>query len=206
MTEDEAQQWIGERFGTGTLERLTAYAELLTAENDRQNLVSPTTIPTLWARHIVDCAQLLDHAPDGWRHWVDIGAGAGLPGLVVAIIAPDRQVTLIEPRRLRADFLAACTDRLQLPNASAVQAKAERASTVAKADVISARAVAGLDMLLAASAGFADRSTTYIFPKGESAKSEVAVASVAWQGVFHVEQSIVDPKSGIVVASGIARR
>ncbi|MES2339845.1 MAG: 16S rRNA (guanine(527)-N(7))-methyltransferase RsmG [Pseudomonadota bacterium] len=207
MTEDEARDWVEQQFGGDAVARLAAYGAILVAENDRQNLISPMTVPTLWPRHIVDSAQLLQLAPADWQHWADIGAGAGLPGLVVAILEPQRQVTLIEPRRLRVEFLKRCADEFALANVVVVQAKAERVR-ISHADVVSARAVAPLDVLLSAStaAGFGDVSTTYLFPKGASANSEVDVASVAWQGAFHVEQSIVDPESGIVVAKGVARR
>lgn len=205
MTEDEAKAWLGQRYDTAAVARVEGYVALLLEEAERQNLISAATIPSLWARHIVDSAQLLDHAPDVWRHWVDIGAGAGLPGVVVAALT-GRQVTLIEPRRLRVAFLERCADSLGLDRMDVVHAKAERVEGVGIADVVSARAVAKLDTLLAGSQGFADTTTTFVLPKGESAQSEVAAAKRTWHGRFHVKHSIVDPASGIVVASGVAAR
>lgn len=204
MTEDEARGWVGSRYSAAVLHRLDTYVALIAAENHNQNLVAPSTIPTIWSRHIVDSAQLLLHAPGYWQYWVDIGAGAGLPGVVIAILT-EKRVTLIEPRRLRADFLKRCAEVLDV-DVAILQAKAEGVSIEQPVDVVSARAVAKLDTLFAASAHFSTKNTTYILPKGEGAKSEVAVARRSWHGTFHVEQSIVDPKSGIVVARGIARR
>ncbi|KQN24920.1 hypothetical protein ASE86_01145 [Sphingomonas sp. Leaf33] len=205
MTEEEAKGWLSERFDAAGVARVERYVALLLQEAERQNLISAATIPSLWARHIVDSAQLLNHAPDDWRHWVDIGAGAGLPGVVVAALT-GRQVTLIEPRRLRVAFLERCADSLGLDRMDVVHAKAERVEGIGIADVVSARAVAKLDALLAASQGFAGKATTFVLPKGESAHSEVAAARPTWHGRFHVKHSIVDPVSGIVVASGVAAR
>ena len=204
MTEDEAKLWVAKKFDAATVERLTHFVDLLLTGTTHQNLIAPSTVDTVWVRHIVDSLQLLDLAPQDWSHWADIGSGAGLPGLVVAT-ACDRQVTLIEPRRLRVEFLNACIAAIELSNVSVIQAKAETAK-LDYADVVSARAVAKLDTLFAGSRRFTSPETLFILPKGESAHSEVATARTSWHGRFHVEQSIVDPKSGIVVARDVTRR
>jgi len=205
VTEDDAKAWIAAKSGADGLSRVADYVDLLIDEAGRQNLISAATVGTVWTRHIVDSAQLLDHAPRDWRHWVDIGAGAGLPGLVVAALV-SRPVTLIEPRKLRVAFLENCASTLGLEHVRVVHAKAERVADIGVADIVSARAVAKIDVLLLAARGFTARSTTFILPKGESAQSEVASAQRTWQGSFHVKHSIVDPTSGIVVASGVAAR
>ena len=205
MTEDDARTWFVARLDGNALNKLEQFADTLVVENDQQNLVAPSTIPTLWSRHLLDSAQLHDFAPPDWQHWVDIGSGAGLPGIVIAILT-GRMVTLVEPRRLRVEFLEKCCDMLQLDTVTVLRARAETADIAEPVDVISARAVAKLDVLLSGSRAFATKATTYVLPKGESAQSEVAAVRRSWQGVFHVKQSIVDPKSGIVVASGVARR
>jgi 16S rRNA (guanine527-N7)-methyltransferase len=108
MTEAEARQWIVDRFGVAREAKLAAFVALLIAESQHQNLVSKSSIGEIWARHIVDSAQLLafaDSASDGL--WIDIGTGAGLPGIVVAILR-DAPVMMIEPRRKRVDFLDRC--------------------------------------------------------------------------------------------------
>lgn len=205
MTEQEAKRWLLKRFDADAIERVAAFVELLLTEAEHQNLISAATIPAVWSRHIVDSAQLLDHAPADWEHWTDIGSGAGLPGLVVAALTM-RRVTLIEPRKLRVDFLRNCADALRLPDVFVVHGKAERVSDIGTVDVVSARAVAKLKVLLAAAKGFTAKTTTFILPKGESAQSEVASARRTWHGQFHVKHSVVDPTSGIVVASGVAAR
>lgn len=204
MTEAEARAWLVVRYPAEAVSRLDRYVTLLLSEASRQNLISTATIDAIWARHIVDSAQLIDHARADWRHWVDIGSGAGLPGVVVAVLTGGR-VTMIEPRRLRVDFLNRCIDDLALDGTSVLQAKAERVD-VDPADVISARAVARLDTLLTATAGFTMPATQFVLPKGQGAQSEVAAARRTWQGKFHVEQSIVDPTSGIIIATQVAPR
>lgn len=206
MTEEDAQAWVTARFGDAVRDRLSRYAELLTEEAARQNLIAASTLPTLWSRHIADSAQLLLHAPAAAGEWIDIGSGAGLPGLVVAL-ASDWRVTLVEPRKLRVAFLERCITDLGLAERVVVApSKVGAVAPAAPAAVISARAVAGLARLIAAAAHLTDGDTLWLLPKGAGAQSEVAEARRSWQGVFHVKPSVVDPMSGIVVASRIARR
>jgi 16S rRNA (guanine527-N7)-methyltransferase len=184
------------------LEKIQAYVALLREESTRQNLISATTLDHLWERHILDSAQLMRFEPRSGASWADIGSGAGLPGIVIACLAAG-PVTLIEPRRLRADFLHRVCDSLRL-NGSVVHGKAER--TVGRYDVITARAVAPLSHLLGISAHLSTKNTVWALPKGRSAAAELAEAQQAWQGVFHVEQSVTDADSRIVVATGVRAR
>jgi 16S rRNA (guanine527-N7)-methyltransferase len=202
MTEDEARDWIIERYGVSRETKLAAFVDHLRSEAAAQNLIAPSTIESIWIRHIIDSAQLIAHAPpDG--PWLDIGAGAGLPGLVIAILR-DAPVELVEPRRLRTRFLEIAAARLELRNVTVTTAKVERTSGAA--GVISARAVANLDQLFRIAAHRADPSTIWILPKGRNAQSEVEAARRSWQGSFHVEPSITAPDSLIVVAQGIRPR
>ena len=96
-----------------TFDRLERFADLLRAESTRQNLISASTLASLWERHIVDGAQLVRFEPKPGATWVDIGSGAGLPGIVIAALVSGR-VTLVEPRRLRAEFLRGVVAELGL--------------------------------------------------------------------------------------------
>jgi len=185
-----------------TLDRLSAYEVLLRDEAERQNLISRSTLNNLWGRHILDSAQLLRCAPSEAR-WCDIGSGAGLPGIVIACLAVGSLVTLIEPRRLRAEFLHRVVAQLSL-NAEVIATKVERAA--GKFDVITARAVARLPVLLEISSHLSTRNTIWALPKGRNALGELAEAEKSWQGVFHVEPSVTDPDSRIIVATGVAKR
>ena len=175
---------------------------MLREEAARQNLVSASTLDRLWDRHILDSAQLARFEPFGGATWVDIGSGAGLPGIVIACLVSG-PVTLVEPRRLRSEFLHKVGESLQL-NVSVVLGRAERAE--GKYDVITARAVASLSQLLKISAHLSTRNTVWALPKGRSAERELAEAQEAWQGAFHVEQSVTDADSQIVVATGVRAR
>ena len=185
-----------------TFEKLEAYAALLRQESSRQNLVSASTLDHLWERHIFDSAQLVRFEPHAGASWADIGSGAGLPGIVIACLVAG-PVTLVEPRRLRAEFLHKVGESLEL-NVSVLAGKAERAG--GKYDVITARAVANLSELLKISAHLSTRKTVWALPKGRSARAELAEAQKAWQGTFHVEQSVTDKDSWIVVGRGVRAR
>lgn len=204
MTEDEAREWIDARFDVSRGTLLAAFCDMVTAEAAVQNLVSASTLQSIWARHIVDSAQLVPMAADYPGNWIDIGSGAGFPGMVVAILT-DRPVTLIEPRRKRAAFLSHVATALGMTDRVTIAAcRAEQVE--AKATVISARAVAALPALLASAQHLSTKNTLWLLPKGQSATEEVATARQTWQGMFHVEHSITDPQSMIITAKGVARR
>jgi 16S rRNA (guanine527-N7)-methyltransferase len=185
-----------------TFEKLERYVALLREENGRQNLISASDLDAIWDRHVVDSAQLVRFEPHSGASWVDIGSGAGLPGIVIAALVSG-PVTLIEPRGLRAEFLHRVVEALNL-NASIFCRKAERAE--GKFDVITARAVARLEELLKISQHLSTRKSLWVLPKGRSAQSELAEARRAWQGVFHVEQSITDADSSIIVGTNVRLR
>lgn len=207
MTEEEARRWVRDRFGVSRETLLDRYAELLRAESRNQNLIAASTLDTLWSRHFVDSAQLVPLTIDGPRGaWVDVGSGAGLPGVVAAILL-DRPVVLVEPRARRAEFLRAVAKELGTGARVTVQAsKIESYRPTDRAAVVSARAVAQLGQLLESTIHCTDPSTIWVLPKGVNAQLEVEAAQHAWQGVFHVEPSITQPDSGIVVARGVRPR
>lgn len=187
-----------------TLSRLDAFAECLIAANDAQNLVSKATIPELWTRHILDSAQLLRFA-DKPESWLDMGTGAGFPGLIVAALSRAK-VTMVEARPLRVEFLRRAAEILALPSSTEIIcAKVERAPQN-RFDVISARAFAPLGRLLSLGVPFSDASTLWVLPKGRNAASELEEQRPLWQGQFRVEPSLTDSEAGIIVASGVSKR
>ena len=203
MTEAEAREWIRARWGVSRETLLAALADLVREECGRQNLIAASTLDHLWARHIVDSAQLLPLADKGEGAWLDIGTGAGFPGMVVSCLH-DRPITLCEPRKRRADFLAEMAAKLGLSNVTIAPCKAERLTGTY--GVVSARAVASMPALFAAADHVTDRKTLWLLPKGQNAREEVASARKTWHGSFHVEQSITQAESMIVVATGVVRR
>lgn len=203
MTEEEARDWATARFGAEAIGRLDHLAALITVESDQQNLIARSTLATIWSRHIVDSLQLAPLAPDQ-GDWLDIGTGAGFPGLALAAALPERRFILVEPRRLRADFLRETAQALSLPQVEVITGKVDNFSQVV--GVISARAVAQVAQIIASAAQCASNETLWLLPKGRSAREEVARAKQRWHGMFHVEQSITDPDSSIVIARGVRAR
>lgn len=200
MIADEAtaQAWIAQRFGAA--ERLEHLVALLRAENAQQNLVSRASLEHVWRRHIVDSAQLLtvsrETVPDGL--WLDLGTGAGFPGLVIAALQPERPVMLVDSRRLRTQWLQRAADALGLDRVRVVLARVEDLPH-AHASVISARAFAPLPRLLDLSARFSTPQTLWLLPKGARARQELAELESRWRHLFHVEQSLTDPEAGVLV-------
>lgn len=185
-----------------TRERLHKYAALLIEENQRQNLIARSTIDDLWQRHIEDGAQLVTFdRPEAT--WLDIGTGAGLPGIVIAILTAN-PILLVEPRRLRADFLQRVIDELDL-RATVIRSKVE-ALRHPPVDIITARAVAAIDRLFDMAAHLSHEGTIWVLPKGRSAKLELEEARETWQGVFRLEPSRTDPDAHILIASRVRRK
>ena len=185
-----------------TMEQLEAYVTLLVDESARQNLIAKSTIGDIWKRHIADSAQLVALAGEG-RNWADIGSGAGLPGLVIAILTRD-PVLLIEPRRLRVEFLDRAARQLGLANVTVAPSKAE--GVRGRFDVITARAVAPAVDLLGISSHLAHRTTRFLLMKGRSAKTELEAVRRAWQGDFRLVSSRTDEEASILVADHVRRK
>jgi 16S rRNA (guanine527-N7)-methyltransferase len=195
---------VGRSVSRETFARLTGYVDLLLEESKRQNLIGRSTVDEIWQRHIADSAQLVSFAPRLDSSWLDIGSGAGLPGIVIAILT-EGSVTLVEPRRLRADFLQRAADALDLGERVAVEAtKVERIAGAF--EVITARAVASLDVLLSISRHLSTDKTLWLFPKGKSARFELDEARRSWQGRFRLEPSVTSREAAILVASGVRRK
>ena len=195
---------IGRSVSRETFDRLAGYVDLLLEESQRQNLIGRSTIDEIWQRHIADSAQLVRFAPRLDSSWLDIGSGAGLPGIVIAILT-EGPVSLVEPRKLRADFLRRAADALDLGERVTVEAaKAERIAGTF--EVVTARAVASLDVLLSISRHLSTDKTLWLFPKGKSAQMELDEARRSWQGEFRLEPSVTSPEAAILAATQVRRK
>lgn len=183
-----------------TAASLNVFKQLVLEENQRQNLISTSTIATFDQRHIDDGVQLAELGQIG--EWCDIGSGAGLPGIVIALVT-GQPMTLIEPRKLRADFLRRVVATLGI-DAEVAETRAERLSC--KFDNITARAVATLPRLLPLAHHLAHPTTRWILPKGRSASNELAEVKRSWQGEFRLVQSQTSAEAMIVVAEGVRRK
>jgi len=205
-SEASARAWLEARpeWDGAAAARLEQLIALLTEENARQNLVSAASLGQVWQRHIVDSAQLLAHVPrETSGLWLDLGTGAGFPGLVIAALRPDLEVAMVESRARRIEWLERARQALGLERARVIGARLELVE-VEPAAVISARAFAPLDKLLALSARLSTSDTKWVLPKGQSAREELA-ALQGWRHTFHVEQSLTDANAGVLVGTLEAR-
>jgi 16S rRNA (guanine527-N7)-methyltransferase len=188
----------------GTLDRLHTYDRLLRQWQKAVNLVAPGTLDEIWHRHFADSAQLVALAPPGARTWLDLGSGAGFPGLVVAIMLAERntgQMTLIESDQRKAAFLGEVARKTGVP-VDIHAARAENTATqtkVAAVDVVTARALAPLPRLLRLAAPYFGPRTTGLFLKGRDVESELEEARAAWSFVCELEPSLTDSEGRIAV-------
>ena len=177
---------------------LERYRVMLDDWNQRMNLIGPATMAVFWSRHALDSAQLIRLAPEA-RTWADLGSGAGLPGLVLAILLKGREgarVHLVESLTKRCRFLSAVVEELDLP-ATVHDARAEDVKIAV--EVVTARAVAALPKLLGFAEPYLKRGARGLFLKGQGAEAELAEARAAgWTLEASLIQSLSDPDGRIV--------
>ena len=200
-TESEARDYVAGLCDEEAMERLDTLCAELVEENTRQNLISKPSEQNIWQRHIADSAQLLGYVPrETFGVWLDLGTGAGFPGIVIAAMRPQMPVVLVESRAKRVDWLGRISAKLGL---SKCRIEGQRLELVEpfEARIISARAFAPLPKLLRLSAPFSTKATTYLLPKGRSAAQELQEMPKATRRMFHVEQSLTDEDAGIIVSA-----
>lgn len=201
QSEDEARAFCEARCDAAAMARIERFIALLAEENERQNLVSAASLGAVWQRHIADSLQLLDHVPRGTANWLDLGSGAGLPGMVIALAQPEVAIALVESRKKRVEWLERLKAEFALEQCTIHGARLESVESF-ETGVITARAFAPLGKLLSLSARFSTRSTSWLLPKGRSGAQELQQQPAAIRAMFHVEQSATDPTAGILVGKG----
>lgn len=203
--ENAAKSWLYGEFSAvprETWQRLAHFEAFLRTESVTQNLVSRATFDNFTLRHVADSAQLLRFAPPNASTWLDLGSGAGFPGLIVALLSI-YEVTLVESRKLRVAFLVRAAEMLGVAGRTTILGNALERATPRAYDVISARAFAPMPRLLQLAHPFSTEKTRWILPKGRSAQSELEAAESLWHGGFRVEPSFTDAEAGIIVAEGV---
>lgn len=199
---------VADRFDVSreTMARFDGYVELLTKWNPRINLVSRDSLGDVWHRHIADSAQLWQYRPGGASLWLDLGAGGGLPGLVVAAFAADDatlRVRLVESDARKSEFLRYVIRELNLP-AEVLTARIEELPPQ-RADVVSARALAPLAALLDMTEKHLVPGGIGLFPKGRTVHKEVQDALQAWRLDYRIHPSQTDPSAGVVKIGALDR-
>ncbi|MBU2167747.1 MAG: 16S rRNA (guanine(527)-N(7))-methyltransferase RsmG [Alphaproteobacteria bacterium] len=184
---------------------LDRFRDMLAETNAVMNLVGPDTLPDFWSRHAWDSAQLLAMAPEA-KTWADLGAGAGFPGLILAILLkdnPDAHIWLIDSLGKRCRFLSAVVETLELP-ATVIHGRAEDQKDIA-VDVVTARAVAPMERLLGYAQPYMKRGAQAVFLKGERAEEELREARKSWQFTHELWPSQSDPRGRIVHIGSLRR-
>jgi 16S rRNA (guanine527-N7)-methyltransferase len=184
-----------------TEQRLAAYVDLLARWRKTTNLIAESTYPSIWTRHIADSAQLLALAPAA-RRWVDMGSGAGFPGLVIAIQladAPGAVVHCIESDQRKCAFLR---EAVHATGAAAtihpLRVEAIDPSSLGPVDAVAARAFAPLPLTLKLARPWIERGAVGVFPRGESARDQLAALPEASAYAIEVLPSLIDPKAAIL--------
>jgi 16S rRNA (guanine527-N7)-methyltransferase len=183
---------------------LERFRAMLTERNEVMNLVGPATLPDFWSRHAWDSAQLLKLAPDA-RAWADLGAGAGLPGLVLAIFGKGQvgfHVDLVESMTKRCKFLSEVVEALALP-ATVHNERAENLDLTV--EIVTARACAPLYRLLRYAQPYLQSGATGLFLKGQDVVSEMSEAARYWEYEADVVPSKSDSRGRIVRVKRLGR-
>jgi 16S rRNA (guanine527-N7)-methyltransferase len=183
---------------------LRAYRELIAEKNAVMNLVGPSALEQFWPRHAWDSAQLIGQAPEALV-WADLGAGAGFPGIVLAILLKGRegvQIHLIESMAKRCRFLSDVVTRLGLP-AQVHNARAEDLSLTV--DIVTARACAPATRLLGYARPYLSRGATGLFLKGQDIEAEMAEAATVWKFQSHLRPSSSSDTGHLWIVEGTPR-
>lgn len=194
--EAAARQSVQSAVSPDVFKALETFLQCLEVWSRKTNLVSATDRGRLWQRHVLDSLQLIAHARDAGPRWIDLGAGAGFPGLVAAIARSESDVTLVEANRKKAAFLGAAIAQ----TGARATVRPERAEALAPMahDVVSARALAPLPTLLGLAAPFFGADTLGLFPKGREAEAEIEAARREWRFDVVRTPSETDPEGTIL--------
>jgi 16S rRNA (guanine527-N7)-methyltransferase len=190
---EEARTVFGERFPD-----VVRYGELLADTGVRRGLIGPREVPRLWERHLLNCAVLSEVVPEGVTV-CDVGSGAGLPGIPLALVRPDLKITLLEPLLRRTNFLGEVVELLGLDHVNVVRGRAEEVlGTLPPVHVVTARAVAPLDRLAGWGVPLLRPYGEMLALKGDTAEQEVKSAGAALNKLGAVETSVLRVGEGLV--------
>ena len=201
--EDRAAFLAANDVSRETLDRLDRIISELDVWRQKSNLIGPKEWPQIWTRHVGDSWQLLDHIPEAARI-VDLGSGAGFPGLILAAARPKAHVTMMESVGKKCAFLRAAIEAASL-NAAVYQGRIEAAPPI-KADFVTARAFAPMPQLLEYASPWLRKGATGLFPKGERWKEEVTEALQKWNFAYEAIPSRSGGSGVILIVREVLRR
>ncbi|MGW3203769.1 16S rRNA (guanine(527)-N(7))-methyltransferase RsmG [Streptomyces sp. NPDC001135] len=197
---EQAREVFGDRFADAV-----RYAELLAEAGVQRGLIGPREVPRLWERHLLNCAVLSEAVPEGVTV-CDVGSGAGLPGIPLALVREDLNITLLEPLLRRTNFLTEVVELLGLDHVTVVRGRAEEVlGKLSPVHVVTARAVAPLDRLATWGIPLLRPYGEMLALKGDTAEEELKAAATALSklgavetSILHVGEGVVDPPSTVV--------
>ena len=201
------------RFVSGSVSRetfdsLIAFDALFRRWAARINLVAPSTLPDLWQRHILDSAQLARIEPQAVK-WLDIGSGGGFPGAIMAVILKERpaaSIDLVESNHKKAAFLQTALGQLKAPARVHARRIEEAYSLVEQPQIVTARALAPLDKLLALAEPWLAKGATGLFHKGREYRNEIKESAHSWKFDLVEHASLIDRESVILEVKNLTRR
>lgn len=200
----QQDQWNALDVSRETLDKLQAYADLLVKWQAKINLVSNSTIDDLWTRHLLDSAQVYPYLPKNTKTLVDIGCGAGFPGLVLAIMGVE-DVHMVDSDMRKMSFVREAARVTETP-VTIHNCRIDDVKETGFADVVTSRALASLDKLL----GFADvlrkPNGTCVFLKGRKAEEEVIEAQKRWDFDYQSHGSVSDPEGKVLIIERMTRK
>lgn len=189
------------------LSKLRAYHDLLLKWQNAINIVSPKTLSEVWVRHLLDSAQIVDLVPSEGI-LADLGCGGGFPGLVLAMMKPHLQVNLVESDERKCQFMRTVSRETKTTNVNIHTQRIERAYDLVTPDVVTARALASLDVLLDYIWPWAQENPALrlVFLKGRGADDEIALARKSYDFDLQIKPSLIEPDSVILLLSSISKK
>ncbi|CAN5227700.1 16S rRNA (guanine(527)-N(7))-methyltransferase RsmG [soil metagenome] len=196
MTELEVEPEVAESLFGNHIDKARSFTNELARRGEELGLIGPLELPRLWSRHVVNCVLVAPLLRPGVV--ADVGSGAGLPGIVLAIARPDVELVLIEPMERRVEWMRSEADRLGLTNVSVVRARAEEAKVDRPIDQLTARAVSALRTLIPLTAPLVRQGGELLFMKGVRVDDELAAAAKVIRSSRLTDVEILSLGEGIV--------
>jgi len=199
----QQDQWDALNVSRETLDKLQAYADLLEKWQRRINLVSKSTLPDLWVRHMIDSAQIFPHLPKDCKNLVDIGCGAGFPGMVLAIMGIE-DVHMVDSDARKMAFVREVS-RITATPVTIHNCRIDDMNVTEKFDVVTSRALAPLEKLLGFSDMLMKPEGRSIYLKGRKSEEEIIEAQKSWNFEFQSEVSLSDPEGQLLIIERMTR-